>query len=169
MSKRQLKKYLSDLKKPALEEQLIDLYNRFPLVKEYYDFVFNPKEEKLLQDAKAKISNEYFPLRRKRPRARRSMAQKFIKHFIKLGVEPYLMADLMLYNVEIAQSFSINRNLPDSFFKSMLNSFNEAVHYVSVNSLLSDYKDRIVSVYQFTQENQWPFAEGFSRALDIID
>ena len=169
MSKRQLKKYLSDLKKPALEEQLMDLYSRFPLVKEYYDFVFNPKEDKLLQEAKTKISNEYFPVRRKRPKARRSVAQKFIKHFIKLGVAPHLIADVMLYNIEIAQTYSTNRNLPDSFFKSMLNSFTEAVHYVSTNGLLEEYKKRIVTVYTLTQERHWPYEEGFSRALDAID
>ncbi|MDC0008130.1 DUF6155 family protein [bacterium] len=169
MSKRQFKKYLNELKKPALEQQLLDLYERFPLVKEYYDFAFNPKEDKLIQQAKTKISNEYFPVRRKRPKARRSVAQKFIKHFIKLGVEPHLIADVMLYNLEIAQTYSTNRNLPDSFFKSMLNSFTEAVHYVSVNALLGDFKERILKTYQWTQEKHWPFEEGFSRALDAID
>ena len=169
MSKRQFKKYIAGLKKLALEEQLLDLYERFPLVKEYYDFAFNPKEDKLLQEAKSKISNEYFPVRRKRPKARRSVAQKFIKHFIKLGVDPYLIADVMLYNLEIAQTYSTNRNLPDSFFKSMLNSFTESVHYVSVNGLLDDFKERILKTYQCTQDKQWPFEEGFSRALDAID
>ena len=81
MSKRALIKYLSDLNKAELEEQLLDLYNRFPQVKKYYDFAFNPKEDKMMQEAQAKISNEYFPLKRKRPRARRSVAQKFIRQF----------------------------------------------------------------------------------------
>ncbi len=99
MSKRALKKYLTELKKKELEEQLMDLYARFPVVKEYYDFIFNPKEDKMVQEAKAKISNEYFPLKRRRPKARRSVAQKYIKHFIKLGVEPHLIADVMLYNL----------------------------------------------------------------------
>ncbi|WP_430682170.1 DUF6155 family protein [Maribacter halichondriae] len=147
----------------------MDLYMRFPVVKEYYDFIFNPKEDKLVQEAKAKISNEYFPLKRRRPKARRSVAQKFIKHFIKLGVEPHLIADVMLYNLEIAQSFSYERNVPDSFYKSMLNSFTEAVHYISINGLLFDFKDRIVKIYTITQERNWPFGEGFSRALDILD
>ncbi len=169
MSKRAFKKYLSELKKKELEEQFMDLYVRFPVVKEYYDFIFNPKEDKLVQGAKAKISNEYFPLKRRRPKARRSVAQKFIKHFIKLGVEPHLVADVMLYNLEIAQSFSYERNVPDSFYKSMLNSFTEAIHYVSVNGLLFDFKDRIVKIYTITQERNWPFGEGFSRALDILD
>lgn len=169
MSKRALKKYLSELKKRELEEQLMDLYDRFPVVKEYYDFIFNPKEDKMVQEAKARISNEYFPVKRRRPKARRSVAQKFIKHFIKLGVEPHLVADVMLYNLEIAQSFSMDRNVPDAFYKSMLNSFNEVVQYVSVNALLPEFKERIIKSYEITQNENWLFAEGFSRALDILD
>ncbi|WP_276166830.1 DUF6155 family protein [Zobellia alginiliquefaciens] len=169
MSKRKLKKYLSEIDKEAIEEQLLDLYDRFPEVKEYYNFIFNPKEDKLVQEAKTKISNEYFPVRRKRPRARRSVAQKFIKHFKKLGVDPHLTADIMLYNLEIAQIFEKDRNIPDSFYKSMMNSFTEAVQFVSVNGLLGEYKERIVKIYTITQEQNWQFGEGFSRALDIID
>ena len=44
MSKRDLKKYLDKLDKPQLEEQLIELYEKFVDVKKYYDFVFNPQE-----------------------------------------------------------------------------------------------------------------------------
>ncbi|SHI88132.1 DUF6155 family protein [Pseudozobellia thermophila] len=169
MSKRALKKYIAELPKEALEEQMIDLYERFPMVKEYYDFIFNPKEDKLVQNAKAKIGNEYFPVKRRRARARRSVAQKYIKHFIKLGVAPDLVIDVMLYNLEIAQLFARERNVPDSFYKSMLNSFNEAVRFISVHGLLPDFKERIVKIYTETQEQDWPYTEGFSRALDIID
>ena len=169
MSKRALQKYLADLKKKELEAQILDLYMRFPVVKEYYDFVFNPKEDKLVQAAKTKISNEYFPLKRRRPKARRSVAQKYIKHFNKLGVEPQLVADVMLFNMEIAQSYSSERNVPDSFFKSMSNSFAEAVQFIAINGLLPDFKNRIVKIYQTTQDQHWGFEEEFSRTLDIID
>ncbi len=169
MSKRVLKKYLAELKKKELEEQFVELYDRFPLVKEYYDFVFNPKEDKLVQEAKSKISNEYFPLKRKRPKARRSVAQKYIKHYLKLGVEPHLVADIMLYNLEVAQTFSMGRNVPDAFYKSMSNSFAQATHYISNNGMLHEFKERIVKIYTITQDNNWPFGENFSRALDIID
>lgn len=169
MSKRALVKYIGDLKKKELEAQILDLYQRFPVVKEYYDFVFNPKEDRLVQEAKTKISNEYFPLKRRRPKARRSVAQKYIKHFMKLGVEAHLIADLMLFNVEIAQSFSLERNLPDAFYKSILNSFKELIRFCSVNGLVYEFRDRIVKTYQFTQDHEWPYQEGFSRALDILD
>lgn len=169
MSKRALKTYLSELSKKDLEVQLMDLYNRFPTVKTYYDFVFNPKEDKLVQEAKAKISNEYFPLKRRRPKARRSVAQKYLKHFIKLGMDPNMVADVMCFNLEIGQTFSMERNVPDAFFKSMANSFMEMTGYVSHNGLLADYKERILKIYNRTQEQNWLFEEEFSKALDILD
>ena len=169
MSKRALTKYLSELPKEELEHQIMDLYQRFPEVKTYYDFIFNPKEDKLVQEAKTKISNEYFPLKRKRPKARRSIAQKFIKHFIKLGMEPILIVDLMCYNLEIGQTFAMDRKVADSFYKSMGTSFAEMTQFVSQNGLLGEFKQRIVKLYQHTQDENWPFGEEFSKALDILD
>ena len=106
MSKRDLKKYLNELNKEQLEEQIINLYDKFPAVKTYYDFVFKPNERQLLQDFKLKVSNEYFPVKSKKVKARRSVAQKMIKHFISLGVDPFVIVDAMLYSIEIAQTYS---------------------------------------------------------------
>ena len=155
--------------KPELEEQLMDLYERFPAVKKYYDFAFNPKEDKLIQEARFKISNEYFPVKRKRPRARRSVAHKYIKQFTKLGMDPVKLADLMIYNLEIAQSFEETRKVQEAFYKSMLNSFREALQYIAFNGILEDFKARILVVYETTQQRDWPFKEEYSRALDLID
>ena len=133
MSKRDLKKYLGELNKEQLEEQIIELYEKFSPVKMYYDFVFNPKEDKLLQECKVKISHEYFPIKtkgkRKKPKMRRSVAQKYIKHFILLGVDPFIIADIMLYNIEIAQTFS-SENLikQELFYKSMLILLNKPLN-----------------------------------------
>jgi hypothetical protein len=169
MSKRALKKYLGQLKKPDLEEQLIDLYMRFPEVKKYYDFVFNPKEDKLLQEAKMKISNEYFPVKRRRPRARRSVAQKYIKHFKTLGVDSYMLSDLMLFNLETAQQFSEKHNVNDAFYKSMLNSFKEIITHISIHGLMPEFKNRIIAAYNFVVARNWSFQEEFQRAIDKVD
>ena len=52
MSKRALKKYLSELKKGELEDQLLGLYEKFPAVKAYYSFVFNPKNRERIFSCK---------------------------------------------------------------------------------------------------------------------
>ena len=167
MSKRALKKYLSELDKTSLQEQIVELYERVPEVKTYYDFVFNPKEDKLVDEAKVKISNEYFPTRRKRPRKRRSLAQKYIKHFKTLGMNPLLLADVMLFNIEIAQTFTEgNAPQPDAFYRSMLNSFKEVVQYATYHHLLEEVGDRIEKVVTLAEDQDWPNAALLDEAAD---
>ncbi|WP_426485116.1 DUF6155 family protein [Flavobacterium sp. 2] len=176
MSKRDLKKYLAELSKEQLEEQLIELYEKFSPVKVYYDFVFNPKEDKLLQESKVKISHEYFPIKkpgaRWRPKAkmRRSVAQKIIKHFISLGVDSFVIADLMLYNIEIAQTYS-SQNLikQDLFYKSIFNSFEQAVNFLISNGILTEYKARIIAIHDETVQQKWKNKYDFEAILDKID
>jgi hypothetical protein len=167
MSKRALKKYLSTLTKAQLEEQLLDVYGRFKNVKTYYDFVFNPKEEKITQEAKAKIKHEYFPLTRRKPRMRRSVAQKLIKHFLNLGVDPYLIADLMLFNIETAQRYTLKKNISqDSFYKSIYNSFIEVKSYVVFNGVEADFNERIQQVVDHVIMQDWINVDLFKEALE---
>ncbi len=156
MSKRDLKKYLNELSKAQLEEQIVELYDKFSDVKVYYDFAFNPNEDKLVREAKFKISNEYFPVKGKKSKMRRSVAQKFIKHFISLGVDSFIIADIMLYNVEIAQTFSAERVIKQElFFKSMLTSFQQAVSFMIEKGILDDFKNRVVAVKEETMTQNW--------------
>ncbi|MCO6149343.1 DUF6155 family protein [Flavobacterium sp. NRK1] len=170
MSKRDLKKYLASLPKEELEEQLLSLYEKFADVKTYYDFVFNPKEEKLEQEAKVKISNEYFPIKGKRPKLRRSTAQKFIKNFLSLGVDPYIIADVMLYNIEIAQTYSAKKEFSNSsFYKSIFNSYKQAVEYVTANGMKSNFEDRIKFIYEETSRQRWENRKEFERIFDNFE
>ena len=174
MSKRDLKKYVSELNKEQLEEQIIDLYEKFQPVKVYYNFVFNPKEESLLLDSKLKISNEYFPIkklgRRSKPKMRRSVAQKLIKHFVVLGVDPFVIADVMLYNIEIAQAYS-SENLikQELFFKSMFNSFEQAVEFIISNGIYAEFKTRIGSIFQETVDQKWINQYEFERIISRLE
>lgn len=176
MSKRDLKKYLAELNKEQLEEQLIELYEKFSPVKVYYDFVFNPKEDKLLQESKVKISHEYFPVKKPnakwRPKAkmRRSVAQKIIKHFMMLGVDSFVIADIMLYNIEIAQTYSSQNHIKyELFYKSILNSFEQAVNFVISNGILNEFKSRILEIQQQTIQQKWKNKYDFEVILDKID
>jgi hypothetical protein len=170
MSKRDLKKYLADLSKPQLEEQFIEMYEKFSEVKTYYNFVFNPKEQDLVKDAKFKISNEYYPVKTKRAKLRRSTAQKIIKHFINLGVDSFIIADVMLYNIEIAQTYSAEKYIKyESFFKSMLNSYEQAVSYLIENGILDDFKSRVVAIKEETEHQNWSTKYSFSAIVERFD
>ena len=170
MSKRVLKKYLTQLPKDALEEQILALYEKFIPVKAYYDFVFNPKEDKLISDAKAKISNEYFPVKTKRAKLRRSTAQKYIKHFLLLGVDPYGIADLMFYAIEIAQKYSARREMRyASFYKSMQNSFEQAANYVITNGISPEFRERIVNIVNEANRQQWENRYELTRVMEWFE
>lgn len=170
MSKRDLKKYLASLPKEELEQQLLTAYEKFADVKAYYNFIFNPKEEKLEQEAKVKIANEYFPLKGKRPKLRRSVAQKYIKHFLSLGVDPYVVADVMLFTIETAMKYSAKREMKyGSFFKSILTAYKQAVDYVTVNGMASNYSDRIAAIYKEVFKQDWETKKEFERIYDNFE
>jgi len=174
MSKRDLKKYLTELDKAQLEEQILELYEKFSTVKTYYDFVFNPQEDNLVKDCKIKISNEYFPQRTgsklRRPKMRRSIAQNYIKHFILLGVDPFLIGDVMLYAIEIAQTFSSERMVKQEvFYKSMFTSFKQAVIFMIANGTLTDFKSRIVSISDETIKQDWFNKQEFEGIIERFE
>lgn len=169
MSKRDLKKYLETLSKAQLETQITELYDKFSNVKTFYDFAFNPNEDKLLREAKVKISNEYFPVSTKKAKMRRSVAQKFIKHFITIGVDAYITADVMLYNIEIALAYSSEKTIKQaSFYSSMLSSFSQVIRFCVENGMVADFKNRIISVNEKVQTQQWPNRYDFTTAMEKL-
>ena len=162
MSKRKLKKYLQTLDAAALREQLMDLYNRFPEVKTYYDFVFDPQEDKLLEEAAGRISEEYFPRRRKRAKARRSVAHKYIRHFRTLGVAPTVLAELMAFNLETALRYEKQRNCPDAFYRSMYKSYREWGQHLVHHGILEEFRDRFNGFATAVAVAGWPGREAFT-------
>lgn len=170
MSKRDLKKYLASLPKEELEQQLLAAYEKFADVKAYYNFIFNPKEDKLEQEAKVKIANEYFPARGKRAKLRRSVAQKYIKHFLTLGVDPYIVADVMLFTIETAMKYSAKREMKyGSFYKSILTAYKQVVDYVVANGIKSDFKERITNVHNEVYRQKWDNEKEFERIYDNFE
>ena len=169
MSKRDLKKYLESLNKEQIAEQFLELYAKFPEVKTYYNFIFNPNEEKLLRDAKLKISAEYFPTKTKKAKLRRSTAQKIIKHFFMLGVEPHITAEVMLYNITVAQKYSAKKEMYyNSFYKSILNSFEQCVNYCISNGILPHFRSQLLAVSDEVAKQKWPNKEEFKNIVAII-
>lgn len=168
MSKRELKKYLKDLTKEQLEEQILDLYNRFKEVKEYYNFAFNPRENELMEQCRFQISKEYFPVSNRRARMRRSVAQKWIKKLMLLDAEASLLADIMFFNIEIAQSFAAEHIIrQESFFTSMYKSYDEALRFVSEKGILNEFRGRIQKIAGDAWDQKWPNRRAFEDLADL--
>lgn len=169
MSKRAFRKYLGELDSNALQEQLVDLYERFPEVKTYYDFVFNPREEELLGEATERISEEYFPKKRKKAKARRSVAQRYIKHFRTLGVDPQVLAEVMAFNLETALRFERQKKCPEAFFRSMFNSYVEWGSYLVHCGMFIEHKTRIKNFTEGVLKAGWPNREAFADYFEQLN
>jgi len=168
MSKRELRKYLKELTKEQLEEQIADLYNRFKDVKEYYDFAFNPKENQLMEQCRFQISKEYYPVSSRKAKLRRSVAQKWIKKLILLDADASLLADVMFFNIEIAQTFSGEHMVrQESFYTSLYKSFDEALRFVSEKGILNEFKGRIEKIAGDACDQQWPNRTLFEDLSDM--
>lgn len=164
MSKKALKKYLHELSKEQLEEQVLELYTRLKEVKEFYNFVFNPNENKRIEECKFKIQKEYFPLSRRKPKKRRSVAQKCIKSFIKLGMEASFIADLMLFNIETAILYCAENPVrQEAFYISIQRSYTEARNYISESGLRIDFQERLEKIVNDVWEQNWFNKEAFAQ------
>ncbi len=168
MSKRELRKYLKELTKVQLEEQLADLYDRFKQVKEYYDFAFNPRENELIELCRFQISKEYYPVGSRKAKMRRSVAQKWIKKLIQLDADASLLTEVMFYNIEIAQTFSSEHFVrQEAFFTSIYKSFDEALRYASEKGVLQEFKGRIEKIANDAWDQQWPNRKAFEDLADM--
>ncbi len=168
MSKRELRKYLKELTKEQLEDHVVDLYMRFKNVKEYYDFAFNPNESALIEQCRFQISKEYYPVGSRKAKLRRSVAQKWIKKLILLDADPSLLADVMFFNIEIAQTFSGEHFIrQESYFISLYKSFDEALRFISEKGILTEFRGRIEKIAGDAWDQQWPNRNAFEDLADM--
>lgn len=169
MSQKELKGYLGELSKEQLEEQILDLYKKFKPVKTYYDFAFRPNEEKRIEEAKLRIGKEYFPINGRKAKIRPSIAQKFIRHFKQLDLDPFMLSDLMLFNIETAQAYRAeNRINREAWYKSMLNSYDEAAEFIRIHQLRSEFMLRMERIVEINFEQEWPNAKSFRLILETL-
>ena len=123
-----------------------------------------------VKEAKLKISNEYFPIRGKKPKMRRSVAQKFIKHFQTLGVDSFIIADVMLYNLEIAQTLSSEKIIKQElFFKSMLTSFQQAISFMIEKGILFEFQARVITIKDETVTQDWINKYEFNAVVERFE
>ena len=101
---------------------------------------------------------------------RRSVAQKYIKHFLTLGVDVTMVADLMLFTIETAQSFSSKRYIKyESFFKSMFTAYQQAVNFMIENGILNEFLDRVVAIKEEADRQNWMNKYEFDAFVEKID
>jgi hypothetical protein len=138
MRKSNFDKFLKSLEKEELEEELERLFTTIPAVKKYYSMELGSEKDRdtIFSHAKKSISKYYTTKNSHKPKAPRiRRVQSLLSELSKISVFKHELADLYLYDVEIALDFlmkyyfsskSVNNNLESSFNKACLiiNEFN---------------------------------------------
>jgi hypothetical protein len=161
MSKSQLKKHLLSLTKEQLVEQLLEFYDSFKPVKEFYSFYLNPNENQLFEKYKAIIVKEFYPIgRSSEPKTRFSVAKKAIADFAAFKPSPYLIADLMVTFAETACKFTFDfGDMREQYYDSTVNNYERALKFLHKNGLLNDFKLRCIDCLKYAEPCGYGFPD----------
>ena len=73
-----------------------------------------------------------------------------------LGVDSFIIADVMLYSIEIAQTFSAEKVIKQElFYKSLLNSYEQAISFMIANGVLYEFKNRVEAIRTEAEAQEW--------------
>ncbi len=116
----------------------------------------------LLNKYKEIIKNEFLP-KRGDGKGRLSVAKKAISEFKKISKDRKLIAELMIYYVEVGVDYTNNfGDINESFYMSMEGMYEQAVKLIVNNELVHFFKDRCIKIVHDTKEIGWGFHDELS-------
>ena len=164
MSKIVLKQHLQTLSKEQIIEHILDMYNNFKPIKEYFEYYLNPNEKDKFEKFKAIIVNEFYPEgKNANPKTRFSVAKKAIADFRNLKPSPELLGDLMVTLAENACKFTFDYgDMWEQYYTSASNNYEFALKYLEKNKLLEQFKLRCKDCVKYSSPCGWGFADEIS-------
>lgn len=162
-----LSSYLRSLSDKDLKKEIQMLAKLFPEVREYYQAKFSESgEKKSLAKYKRIIQNEFAP-ERGFPNARLSVARKAINDFSKLSKDRMLLADLMLFYVEMGVLFTnAYGDIDEPFYNSMGRMYEKVAHHVVDAGLTNIFLERFEKIVRDTQNIGWGFPDDLTDTFE---
>lgn len=161
MSKAKLKKELQKLTKAQLIEQVLELYDNYKPVKEFYTQYLNPDEKGAFEKYRRKIIHEFYPPTKSfNPGLRFSEAKKAISDFKVLKPSPELIADLMMTLAENACEFTSDfGDMSEQYYTSTVNNYERALKYMAEQDLLPLFKLRSQQCLEYAKDCGYGFPD----------
>lgn len=138
-----LRKRLATKSKADLIEEIILLYEKMPVVKEYYNAQADGAKE-ILKKYKAIIEKEFIEGKtRGEPKLRFAVARKALNDFKKLTTDQRLIADLMLIYAESVSHFSSEYGPREEKFYTLPEElFEKVLEMAKKGGFLKDFEHR---------------------------
>ncbi|HEX8459937.1 MAG TPA: DUF6155 family protein, partial [Segetibacter sp.] len=132
---RELNKYLKELSKEELIKEVGKLYDRFKLVKEYYNLELGKDDGKLLEKYKKQM-NKLFAPKGNYINPDIKTCNSLVREFASVSVYPTDIVELMLYKVELCVYFLENWGIEfDNVTNAIANTYPEVLDGIYKNSL----------------------------------
>ncbi len=162
-----LKKYFKECSKADLEKDIIEIYQGFPTIKDYYQVKLLPQSEtQIIAKYKKVIENEFFPTRGF-GKGRLAIAKKAIADYKKICRSSDSLIDIMLFYVEQGVKFTNKYgDIEEAFYLSMEGMFEKAVKLIGQNDLKSPFQKRCQKIVNDASETGWGFYDTLSELFD---
>lgn len=156
MSKAKLKKELQLLTKEQLIEQILDLYDKNKVVKEFYNFYLDPQSENVFAEKYISIIRKEFS----KDYPKFSVAKKAISDFKSLSPSPDSLANVMMVLPESACEFTyVYGDMEESFYSAAYNNFSVVLKFIKQNELLEQFKKRVEQCVKWASTCGYGFAD----------
>jgi hypothetical protein len=139
--KRDFLKLLAELDEEELREELKALYERFPVLREYYKMELSGNTRKLLEKYKVALRKTFFTGRRRMGRRARSNSAKVIKDFKEISIHAKDVIELQFYRVAVMIEAMEHYNVDnEQFCNSLQSSFTQAAKLAEKELMLDIFK-----------------------------
>ena len=155
----QFKKLIAEMDEVALREELLKLYTKLPIVKDFYNQDLMTEEERqvVLKTYKDKIYKQFWTSRGS-PRDYPNNAQirSLISEFEKIAIFPYDVIDLLIYRVEVTTDYA-NKfgGTLDADYNASITAFKKAVKLIKENNLKSYFDARCQIIFRADNLDYW--------------
>lgn len=159
MSKTTIKKLLQSMTKDEIIGLVLELYSAKKEAKEYLEYYACPDEEGKLEEYKAIIREEFYPVRRRDPQLRFSVCRKAVADFKNFKPSKNAIAELMVSYMEwVFQLAHEYGAMWEDFYYSVESDFDETVQYVAENGLWEKFDKRLQQCVKWTDGSGYDFA-----------
>jgi len=158
MSKRDLKKELSDFDKTKLIGLISELYDKNKSVREYLDYYLKPDEKEILKVYKVKVKEAFYPKRGFGFKL--ALGKKAITDFRKLKPSHESLIELMLYYVECGIEFTNEYgDINENYYLSLVRVFRDSMELINIHSLHDTFKYSALAILNDSANIGWGFPD----------
>lgn len=154
----QFKKLINEMNEAALREELLKLYTKLPLVKDFYNQDLMTEEERqvVLKTYKDKIYKQFWTPKGNPKMANNTQIRSIVAEFEKIAVFPYDVIDLLIYRVETTTDHANDfGGTSDADYNASITAFKKATKLIKENNLKNYFDARCQKIFQADNLDYW--------------